>query len=63
MWLMKTLNAALVDNKDAYDQIEYDEIVTSSHNEDATETDDFQRNNGNLYTGSFSVMVNSIRHQ
>ena len=35
-------NAELVDNQDAYGQIENDQTITTSYDEDATQTDDSQ---------------------
>ena len=36
----ENINAELVDNQYLYDQIENDETVTASYNEDATEKED-----------------------
>ena len=41
----ENINAELVDNQYLYDQIENDETVTASYNEDATEKEDSQNSN------------------
>ena len=45
---MKTL----VDNQDVHDQIETDETVSTSCNEDATEEEDSQNSSSNLHSAS-----------
>ena len=48
----ENFNAELVDNQDAYGQIENDETITASYNEDATETEDSENSSANLYSAS-----------
>ena len=43
----ENFNAKLVDNQDAYCQIENDQTITTSYNEDATQTDDCQNSSAN----------------
>ena len=53
----ENFNAQLVDNQDAYDQVENDETVTASCNEDATEREDLENSSANLYSTSLMPQI------